>query len=197
MEPEVLGQHIPLEPGAQSQTLALFDLPTGMASPKTLTVFWGSAKPLTYNISGLMLPDPVAPVTFPVSGAVGGTNAFVKMGDYDVRFDGIKKGGNNKLYAFITCKNPSRDRWMGHPALGLDVAIIDLDGITIKDEGNLYRASGFDSGPRRIEHGIQLIPQGAATVCYPIDLPQGVVPKQLVIKYYGGISQTYDLPVIP
>jgi hypothetical protein len=125
MEPEVLGQHIPLEPGAQSQTLALFDLPTGMAPPKTLTVFWGSAKPLTYNISGLTLPDPVAPVTFPVSGAVGGTNAFVKMGDYDVRFDGIKKGGNSKLYAFITCKNPSKDRWMGHPGLGLDVAIID------------------------------------------------------------------------
>jgi hypothetical protein len=197
MEPEHLSQNILLEPGAQARTLALFDLPKGMAPLKTLMVFGYSVKPLTYNISGLTLPETIEPVTFPVPGAVGGSNAFVSMGDYDVRLDGIKKGRNNKLWVVITCKNVSKDRWKGHPGFGLDVAIIDQDGITVKDEGNLYRASGFDPEPRRIEHGIQIIPQGAATVCYPINLPQSAVPKQLLIKYYGGISQTYNLPAIP
>jgi hypothetical protein len=51
--------------------------------------------------------------------------------------------------------------------------------------------------PRPIEHGIQIIPQDEATICYPINLPKGAVAKQLFIKHYGGISQIYDLPAIP
>jgi hypothetical protein len=197
MKPELLSQNIQLEPSAHARTLALFDLPKGMAPLKTLTIFGYSAKPLTYNISGLALPEPVEPVTLPVPGAVGGSNTFVSMGDYEVRFDGVKKDRNNKLWVFITCKNPSKDQWKGHPGFGLDVAIIDQDGITIEDEGNLYRASGFDPDPRPIEHGIQIIPQDEATICYPINLPKGAVAKQLFIKHYGGISQIYDLPAIP
>jgi hypothetical protein len=177
--------------------VALFNIPEGMAPLKTLTVFGLSAKPLTYDIAGLALPDTIQPLTLPVPGAVGGTNSFVSMGDFEVRFDGVKKGANNKLYAFITCKNVSKDQWKGHPGFGLSVAVIDQNGATTKDEGNLYRASGFAPEPRRIQHGIQIIPQGTATVCYPVNLPRGAVPKQLVITYYGSNKQTYDLPAIP
>ena len=41
------------------------------------------------------------------------------------------------------------------------------------------------------------MPDGEATVCYPVNLPQGAVPKQLLIKYYGDKKLTFDPPTIP
>ncbi len=198
MEPEKLSQNIVLEPGAQARTLALFDIPSGMTPLKTLTVYGYRTRPLTFNVSGLTLPDSYPALKLPIPGAVGGNGTWNDMGDYLVRFDGVRRGNNNALQVFLTTKNTSRDDKKGHPGLDLDVAIIDQDGITIKDEGNLYRASGEGLRLEKISHSIWIAPLGEATVCYPVNMPKGAVAKQLLVKkYYGDRSFTVTLPTIP
>jgi hypothetical protein len=197
MEPERLSQNILLEPGAQARTLALFDIPKGMTPLKTLTVFGYRTRPLTFNVSGLTLPDPYPALKLPIPGAVGGNGAWNDMGDFQVRFDGIRRGRNNALQVFLTTKNISRDDKKGHPGFGLDVAIIDQDGITITDEGNMYRASGEGPELEKISHGMWIAPLGETTVCYPVNMPRGASAKQLLVKYYGDRSFTVNLPTIP
>jgi hypothetical protein len=111
--------------GSTGRTLALFDIPHGMTPLKTLTVFGYRTNAITYNVSGLTLPDASPALKLPIPGAVGGNGTWNDMGDYQMRFDGIRRGRNNSLQVFLTTKNTSRDDKKGHPGLNLDVAIID------------------------------------------------------------------------
>jgi hypothetical protein len=146
---------------------------------KTLTVFGRLVKPLTFNIAGLALPEPVTAVAIPPRGASGGTGSFEDFGVYGLRFDGVRHGRNNSLQIFLTVKSMEKLAWRSHPTFSLDVAVMDANGATIKDDGNLYRASGDGLELQRVQHGVFIVPNGETTMCYVVNLPKGAAPKQL------------------
>lgn len=51
--------------------------------------------------------------------------------------------------------------------------------------------------PEKISHGITLAPQAESTIIYRVNLPNRVVPRKVLIKYYVDKQHTFDLPEIP
>lgn len=198
MEPERLAPQAPLDPGGVEKVLILFDIPRGAVPFKTLTVFGRRTKPLVFSASGLALPEPVAPVSLPVRGASGGDGNFAELGDFSVRFDGVRRGRNNALQMFITVKNilPDKQRWLAHPSYGLGVSVTVDAGAEVKGEGRIYRASGATIDLAPLKEIMVLVPDGEATVCYPVPVNKGAVARQLLLKWKGQIL-TFDLPQIP
>ncbi|BCM93378.1 hypothetical protein IAD21_05269 [Abditibacteriota bacterium] len=197
MEPDKMSRDPQVDPGGVIRLLSLFTIPRTETPLKTLAIFGYRCKPLTFDVSGLTLPEPVVAVHLPINGAVGGSNAFSDFDDYNVRFDGIRKGRNDTLQVFVTVKNMSKDAFKSHPGTDLDVSILDQDGIAIPDNGTVYRASGDSLEPEKIDHTITLVPNATATVCYTVTLPKGAQPKQLLVKYYNDRKLLVTLPSIP
>jgi hypothetical protein len=196
MEPEKIVGSVPVAPGATTRILSLFIIPAGETPLKTLTVFGPLVKPLTFNVSGLMLPEQVAAVSVPPRGAAGGTAEFTDFGVYGLRFDGARKGRNGSLQIFLTAKSMEKTAWRSHPTYSLDVAVVDADGATIKANGNLYRASGEGLEMQRIQHGVFIVPGGETMLCYVVKLPTGAKARQLVAKYEGK-TLLANLPELP
>jgi hypothetical protein len=197
MEPELLKEEKELETGEQEKVLLLFDIPRGAVPLKTLTVFDGRAKPLTFDASGLELPETTSPVALPIRDAVGGSTHFDDLNEFLIRFDGVRRGRNNVWQVFLTVKNnaPNKQAWKSHPGYGLDVNVIDSRGAKRADEGNLYRASGEALDLAPIKNMIALIPDGQATVCYPVALSPDTVGTELQIKL-ASKTITFPLPVL-
>ncbi|HEX8236967.1 MAG TPA: hypothetical protein VF600_13495 [Abditibacteriaceae bacterium] len=196
IEPEKIVGSVAVAPGATTRVLGLFTIAPGATPLKTLTVFGRLVKPLSFNVSGLALPEPVAAVTIPPRGAAGGTGSFEDLGVYRLRFDGVRRGRNNSLQIFLTAKNMEKMAWRSHPTFSLDVAVVDANGATIKDDGNLYRASGDGLQLQRIQHGVFIVPGGETTLCYMVNLPNGAKAKQLQVKYEGKVLSA-NLPDLP
>lgn len=196
IEPEKIVGSVPVGAGATTRVLGLFTIPPGATPLKTLSVFGRLVKPLTFNVSGLTLPEPVAAVTIPPRGASGGTGSFEDFGVYGLRFDGVRRGRNNSLQIFVTAKSMEKLAWRSHPTYSLDVSVVDANGATIKDDNNLYRASGEGLELQRIQHGVFIVPGGETTLCYVVNLPPGAKAKQLQIKFEGKMLSA-NLPDLP
>ncbi len=198
IEPERITSQLPVEPGGMEKVMLLFDIPLGNVPFKTLTVFGRNSKPLVFNASNLPLPEPVAPVAVPVQGTTGGDGNFVDIGDFSLRFDGVRRGRNNALQMFVTIKNidPHKQRWLAHPAYSLGVSVLTDTGAEIRGQGNIFRASGTSIDLAPIKETMVLVPDGQATVCYPVSLPKGAFASQLLLKFKGQ-TLTYNLPQLP
>jgi hypothetical protein len=181
--------------GGAFQTLVLFDLPKGTTSLKTFTVFGSQTDPISFDVSNLTLPTPVSAVTRPIPNSVGQSN-FAEMGDYDVRVDGVKRGRGDTIHVFLTLKNVG-EKLLRAPGGDLNVAILDADSVSNKDDGNTYRASGKDAAPTRLEFSASIAPEGEFAVRYIVNMPKGAVAKQLLLSTYGDKKHMVELPALP
>jgi hypothetical protein len=101
-----------------------------------------------------------------------GDGRFYSLDKFDVRFDEMKPGRTgNTIELFATFKNVSSRN--GQVTAGtFEPTLLDPTGVVMKDQGNLYRASG--ERPERFERTLVVDAGGQAKVRYVFDIPANV-----------------------
>jgi hypothetical protein len=192
--PETISQTVRLDKDDEVKVSYLFNLPKGITGLRTLYISEEGVVQQR-DLSGVSIPGAADPAVTP-GDAVGGTGGFVPIGDFDVRFDGMRKGRGSTLHAFVTVRNEG-SKPLRLTTSEIHLSFKDAEGINTRSNGNLYRASG-GSEPEPVSHSIHVMPKTETRIRYVFNLGKGSVPQTLTINDpYSDDKQVYSLPALP
>ncbi|MES2463610.1 MAG: hypothetical protein V4671_23800, partial [Armatimonadota bacterium] len=135
----------------------------------------------------------------PGTGTSSGTNTgparpgdgkFYSLDLFDIKVDEVRMGRGSNLEMIVTYKASTDNVGVQPGNFGLTVT--DGDGVGVRYNGNLYRASGEDL--TLIDGTIWMSRNETTRVRYVFVLPDGVTSlKKLTVQEHGTKPRTFDL----
>jgi hypothetical protein len=176
--------------GAAIPLRYVFNVGGGMAELKKMAAStWDGYG--EWSISGVSLPNPVD--TTPPNGIKGGTDFQPFGDDWDLRFDGWRRGRDGSIEVFTTFRNMKK----GYGSINYqncEVSVQDTDGIVQEDSNILYRFGG--DRPEEIGRTMTIPPKGETKVRYKVRVDKSFVPSKIILVE-GRYKSKIEVPVTP
>jgi hypothetical protein len=136
------------------------------------------------------LPD------LPGSGGGGAGGGFQRYGDWEFKLDTLKLGPDEQWQAVIAVRNAARHR-QGMVASEIKVSLIDQEGETLLNWGELYKASveGPSAGLEPVNGTLWMEPGDRTRIRLRFDGSRGMRPAKIRIQSTGASAETRTFPV--
>ncbi|HEX8237665.1 MAG TPA: hypothetical protein VF600_17030 [Abditibacteriaceae bacterium] len=176
--------------GASIPLRYVFNVGGGMAQLKKMAAStWNGYG--EWNISGATLPNPVD--TTSPNGIKGGTDFQPFGDDWDLRFDGWRRGRDGSIEVFATFRNMKKG--LGYINYqNCELSVQDADGIVKEDNNLVYRVGG--DRPEEIGRTMTVPPKCETKVRYKIAVDKSFVPSKFIFVE-GRYKSKFEVPVTP
>jgi hypothetical protein len=173
-----------LRPGQEVQIRYVFaDVPDSVTRLKQMTVGGYGKSPVTFDLGGYDL-------TLPKEANGGPAGASMSLKYYDVTLEELKRNAAGEWEAVLTVKNAHASR-LGLTASEVTMFLLDGDGVSFRNVGNLYKASVTDD-LERVTNTLWMETGDSVRVRLHFPGTKGFTPTRFRLS--DRVTKTADLP---